>query len=44
MWFVKAALKTGDLRVFGFAGMPLLMVRGTNDIVRIAPLVFAASP
>ena len=42
--FVKDVLKTGDLSVFDFAGMPLLMVRGTDDIVRIAPVDFAASP
>ena len=42
--FVKDVLKTGDLSAFEFAGMPLLMVRGTDDIVRIAPFVFAALP
>ena len=42
--FVKDVLKTGDLSAFEFAGMPLLMVRGTDDIVRIAPFVLAASP
>ena len=42
--FVKDMLKTGDLSVFDFAGMPRLMVRGTDYIVRIAPFYFEASP
>ena len=42
--FVKDVLKTSDLSVFHFASTPLLMARGTDDMVRISPFEVAASP